>query len=99
MIEHGQTWQDRGERGWRRVVASPEPLECLEADAAAHAARRRLRRGVRGRRRRPRRARCGRRRSTSVEAVIDKDLTAAVLAPTVAVDVLVIATDVDAAQY
>src|SRR5207237_821949 len=20
MIEHGQTWQDRGERGWRRVV-------------------------------------------------------------------------------
>ena len=34
MIEHGQTWQDRGERGWRRVVASPEPLECLDAHAA-----------------------------------------------------------------
>ena len=34
MIEHGQTWQDRGERGWRRVVASPEPLDCLDAPAA-----------------------------------------------------------------
>ncbi len=33
MIEHGQIWQDRGERGWRRVVASPEPLECLDAPA------------------------------------------------------------------
>src|SRR3954451_1220298 len=25
LIGHGQPWQDRGERGWRRVVASPEP--------------------------------------------------------------------------
>ena len=31
MIDHGQLWQDRGERGWRRVVASPEPLEMLDA--------------------------------------------------------------------
>jgi carbamate kinase len=34
MIAHGQTWEDRGERGWRRVVASPEPLEVLDAAAA-----------------------------------------------------------------
>ena len=27
LIAHGQIWQDRGEKGWRRVVASPEPLE------------------------------------------------------------------------
>src|SRR3954463_15788322 len=23
MVEHGQVWQDRGAKGWRRVVASP----------------------------------------------------------------------------
>src|ERR1700710_1517830 len=33
LIEHGETWEDRGERGWRRVVASPEPREILDADA------------------------------------------------------------------
>ena len=34
MIEHGQVWQDRGEKGWRRVVASPAPLEVLETPTA-----------------------------------------------------------------
>ena len=34
LIDHGQTWEDRGTRGWRRVVASPEPLEILDAPAA-----------------------------------------------------------------
>jgi hypothetical protein len=33
LIDHGQTWEDRGDRGWRRVVASPEPLEILDAPA------------------------------------------------------------------
>ena len=33
MLSHGETWEDRGERGWRRVVASPEPLEVLDAPA------------------------------------------------------------------
>ena len=28
MIEHGQSWQDRGERGWRRVVASLSRSPC-----------------------------------------------------------------------
>src|SRR3954453_20856087 len=28
-IAAGEAWEDRGERGWRRVVASPDPLEIL----------------------------------------------------------------------
>src|SRR6266536_855266 len=31
FIALGQIWKPFGERGWRRVVASPEPLEILEA--------------------------------------------------------------------
>ncbi|HEX6869478.1 MAG TPA: carbamate kinase, partial [Micromonosporaceae bacterium] len=31
LISHGQVWQDRGTRGWRRVVASPAPVEILDA--------------------------------------------------------------------
>lgn len=34
LVAAGQVWQDCAEQGWRRIVASPEPLECLEADAA-----------------------------------------------------------------
>ncbi len=33
LVAHGETWEDRGEQGWRRVVASPEPLEVLDAPA------------------------------------------------------------------
>lgn len=95
MIDHGQVWQDRGERGWRRMVASPEPVEILDAAPVAVL----LGEGfvvvaaggggipvvrdddgtVRG-----------------VEAVIDKDLSAALLGRAVGADVLVIATDVPA---
>ena len=94
LIEHGQLWEDRGEKGWRRVVASPEPVEVLEtgtlmtlldagyvvvaAGGGGIPVVRDPEGGVRG-----------------VEAVIDKDLTAAVLARSVGADVLVIATDVD----
>ncbi|MDN5790846.1 MAG: carbamate kinase [Micrococcales bacterium] len=94
LIEHGQTWEDRGEKGWRRVVASPEPLEVLDA----HTVITLMRAGyvvvaaggggvpvvgtdnaaVHG-----------------VEAVIDKDLTAALLARAMAADILVIATDIE----
>ena len=94
LIDHGQAWQDRGEHGWRRVVASPEPLEVLDVGPV----RALLTRGfvvvaaggggipvvrdpdgtLRG-----------------VEAVIDKDLAAALLARTLEADLLVIATDVD----
>lgn len=92
LIEHGQHWQDRGAKGWRRVVASPEPLEILETHtlrtlidagylvvAAGGGGIPVIRDGdgLHG-----------------VEAVIDKDLTAAVLARDVRAQVLVIATDV-----
>jgi carbamate kinase len=95
LIAHGQTWRDFGPSGWRRVVASPEPLECLDAPAAAALLAVGFvvvcsggggvpvvnddSGGLRG-----------------VEAVIDKDLTAAVLARQLGVRTLIIATDVDA---
>ena len=80
LIEHGQTWEDRGEKGWRRVVASPEPLEILDAARSRVLRRRRLRR-----RRRPAAAASPwsaspTARLRGVEAVIDKDLAAALLA-------------------
>jgi len=92
MMEHGEVWQDRGEKGWRRVVASPAPLEIIDAPAVLALVEAgfvvvaaggggiptvREEDGYRG-----------------VEAVIDKDLSAALLARTVDADVLVIATDV-----
>jgi carbamate kinase len=94
MISHGQLWEDRGDRGWRRVVASPEPIECLELAATTALLDAGFvvvcsggggipvvddgLGGVRG-----------------VEAVIDKDLTASLLATSLAADRLVIATDVE----
>jgi carbamate kinase len=95
LMEHGETWQDRGAQGWRRVVASPEPREILDAPAVRALVEAgfvvvanggggvpvvRDDAGLRG-----------------VEAVIDKDLGAALLARTVQADVLVVATDVPAA--
>ncbi len=93
LVEHGETWEDRGEKGWRRVVASPEPREILDAaaiEALVGSGFTVIANGgggipvvveddgsLRG-----------------VEAVIDKDLGAGLLARSVAADVLVIATDV-----
>jgi carbamate kinase len=92
LIEHGETWEDRGDKGWRRVVASPKPLEILDAEAVRALVEAgfvvvanggggipvvRGEDGIAG-----------------VEAVIDKDLGAALLARTVEAEVLVIATDV-----
>src|SRR4051812_16502612 len=92
LVQHGETWEDRGEKGWRRVVSSPEPREILDAEAVRTLVDAgfvvvanggggipvvREASGLRG-----------------VEAVIDKDLGAALLARTVKADVLVIATDV-----
>jgi carbamate kinase len=93
LIDHGERWEDRGAKGWRRVVASPEPLEVLETPTlltllragyivvAAGGGGIPVVRGPHG-------------RVHGVEAVIDKDLTAALLARAVDADVLVIATDV-----
>jgi carbamate kinase len=92
LVEHGETWEDRGERGWRRVVASPEPREILDA-AAVHAL---VEAGfvvvANGGGGIPVVREDGSLRG--VEAVIDKDLGAALLAQTVDADVLVVATDV-----
>lgn len=97
MIDHGQQWEDRGGRGWRRVVASPEPLEVLDlgpiralvdtghivvaAGGGGIPVVRESDGTLRG-----------------VEAVIDKDLTAALLAHSLECDILIIATDVDHAM-
>jgi carbamate kinase len=94
LIAHGETYVEVPGRGWRRVVASPEPLECLDIEAARALLGqgfvvvcnggggiptvRRDDGGLEG-----------------IEAVIDKDLTAALLAESVGADVLVIATDVE----
>ncbi len=91
---HGETWEDRGAQGWRRVVSSPEPREVLDAPAV-HALVAagflvvaaggggipvvRFEDGT----------------LHGVEAVLDKDLTAALLARAVDADVLVVATDVE----
>jgi carbamate kinase len=91
----GEAWEDRGERGWRRVVASPEPLEILDRgtiealmaeDAIVVAA------GGGGI---PVVREDGHLRG--IEAVLDKDLTGALLAHTVGADCFLIATDVEAA--
>jgi carbamate kinase len=95
FIAHGQVWEDRGEKGWRRMVASPEPRSVVDAPAihalvdagfvvvcAGGGGIPVVDDGRDGRALR------------GVEAVIDKDLTAAILAREVDADTLVIATDV-----
>ncbi|WNV75841.1 carbamate kinase [Geodermatophilus sp. DSM 44513] len=94
-MAHGQVWEDRGPRGWRRVVASPEPRGVVDGPAV----RVLLAAGfvvvcaggggvpvvddhVDGHALR------------GVEAVVDKDLTAALLARDLGAGTLVIATDV-----
>ncbi len=94
LIAHGEHFVEIPDRGWRRVVASPEPLECLDAPAADLLLEQgyvvvasggggiptvRNEDGV----------------LEGVEAVIDKDLTAALVAERVGADLLVIATDVE----
>jgi len=92
LIEHGEHWEDQGTKGWRRLVASPEPRAILDAPSVRALVDAgfvvianggggipvvRDTNGLRG-----------------IEAVIDKDLGAALLALTVDADILVIATDV-----
>jgi carbamate kinase len=94
-IAAGEAWEDRGERGWRRMVPSPHPIEILDraavealiSDGAIVVAA-----GGGGI---PMVREDG--RLSGVEAVLDKDLTAALLARTIGAGCLVIATDVEAA--
>jgi len=95
LIDAGQNWRDFGERGWRRVVPSPKPVRVLDAPTARSLVDAGyvvicsggggipVVRGEAG--------------LTGVEAVIDKDRAAAILAPDLGADTLVIATDVPAA--
>ena len=93
----GQHWESFGAKGWRRVVASPEPLEILDgvsvralmsaghlvvaAGGGGVPVARDDQGGLRG-----------------LEAVIDKDRAAAVLAADIGAETLVIATDVENAM-
>jgi carbamate kinase len=88
----GEEWREFGSRGWRRVVASPQPVEILDlrgveqliaAGSIVVAA------GGGGI---PMVRRDG--DLVGVQAVIDKDLTGALLATALDADTLVIATDV-----
>lgn len=89
----GQSWTQVGDRGWRRVVASPEPLEILDAPAvdtlmaAGHIVVSAGGGGI------PVVRENGVLRG--VEAVVDKDLAAALLARHIGAAALVIATDVE----
>lgn len=94
LIDLGQSFVEIDERGWRRVVPSPVPVDCLDASSAAQL----MDAGfvvvcsggggiptVRG----------DDGVLSGVEAVIDKDLTAGLIARQVDADMLVIATDVN----
>jgi carbamate kinase len=93
LIALGQTWRDQGRRGWRRIVASPEPVECLDAAAARvllDAGYTVVCAGGGG----VPVVRDGDGALAGVEAVIDKDLTAALLARQLGAGTMLIATDV-----
>ncbi|HWM11870.1 MAG TPA: carbamate kinase, partial [Solirubrobacteraceae bacterium] len=94
-IAAGEAWEERGEKGWRRMVPSPRPKEILDQrtiDALIREGAIVVAGGGGGI---PMVRDDGRLRG--VEAVLDKDLTAALLARTVGADCLLIATDVEAA--
>ena len=95
MAAHGQVWEDRGDRGWRRVVASPEPLEVLDAGAVRTLVEAGFVVVACGGGGIPVARDRGSARVRGVEAVIDKDLSAVLLARAVDAEQLVIATDVD----
>lgn len=92
-VQAGERRESRGALGWRRVVPSPEPRELLDR----HAVRRLLEHGgavvAAGGGGIPMVRKDD--RLIGVEAVIDKDLSAALLASEVGADQLFIVTDVD----
>ncbi|MBV9195289.1 MAG: carbamate kinase [Solirubrobacterales bacterium] len=94
-IAQGEAWEDRGPRGWRRMVPSPDPIEILDRGTIE----RLLATGTvvvaAGGGGIPMVREDGRLRG--VEGVLDKDLTGALLARTVGAACYVIATDVEAA--
>lgn len=95
LIEQGQHFIEVPDRGWRRVVASPAPVECLDGRAADTLMTAGFVVVCSGGGGIPT-IREADGRNSGAEAVIDKDLTASLVAQQVTADVLVIATDVDA---
>ncbi|GAA1972855.1 carbamate kinase [Nocardioides panacihumi] len=94
LIDHGEVWRDFGAKGWRRVVASPQPQQIIDVPAVRALADSGYVVIAGGGGGVPVVADPEDGVLHGVEAVIDKDLAAAVLAEAVAADVLVIATDV-----
>ncbi|WP_448641915.1 carbamate kinase [Geodermatophilus sp. URMC 63] len=95
FVSLGQVWEDRGPRGWRRVVASPEPLSVVDSPAIHALASAGFVVVCAGGGGIPvSDDGCDGSALRGVEAVVDKDLTAAVLARDLDADTLVIATDV-----
>ncbi|MFT4287486.1 carbamate kinase [Nocardioides sp.] len=93
LIDHGEVWRDFGAKGWRRVVASPEPVEIVDAPAIRAMVDTDCVVVANGGGGVPVVADADG-LLHGVEAVIDKDLGAALLAQAVEADVLLIATDV-----
>jgi carbamate kinase len=94
LIDHGEVWHDFGERGWRRVVASPQPRQVLDVPAVLAMVTSGYVVIAGGGGGVPVVADPETGALRGVEAVIDKDLAAALLAEAVGADVLLIATDV-----
>ena len=95
FVALGQVWEDRGEKGWRRVVASPEPKAVVDTPAIHALAAAGFVVVCAGGGGIPVAEDGGDGPGLrGIEAVIDKDLTAAILARDVDADTLVIATDV-----
>ncbi|MDP3890687.1 carbamate kinase [Nocardioides sp.] len=94
LIDHGQDFVEVKGKGWRRVVPSPRPVECLDAPAAdallalGYVVVCSGGGGIPTVRRDDGTL-------AGVEAVIDKDSTAVIVAEHIGADALVIATDVD----
>ncbi len=92
--ERGWTVAPAGEHGWRRVVPSPEPIEVLNAPALRALLTNRFAVVAGGGGGVPVVERDG--ALEGVDAVVDKDLTAALIARSIGAELLVILSDVDA---
>lgn len=94
LVALGQKFVEVGDRGWRRLVPSPQPVDCLDAPSADQLMQAGFVVVCSGGGGIPT-VRDENGALTGVEAVIDKDLTASLIAKQVNADMLVIATDVD----
>jgi carbamate kinase len=92
MLEEGTAMREDAGRGWRRVVPSPEPREIVEIEAIRDLARAGVLVVCSGGGGVP--VVRSRGALAGIDAVIDKDLAAALLARELAADALLILTDV-----